>query len=68
MINTMKIKSRMVELGLTQRDIAIHLKLAPCTVSMKINNTRPMTLEEANKLVGVLKLNENQFGEYFFKQ
>lgn len=66
MVNTLKIKARMVELGLTQKDIAIGLKLAPSTVSQKLNNIRPMNLTEANILAKILKINAAQFGEFFF--
>lgn len=66
MVNTLKLKARMVELGLNQKDIARELRLAPSTVSQKINNVRPMYLEEANLLADLLKLNTMQLGEYFF--
>ena len=66
MVNTVKLKARMVELGLNQKDIAKELRLAPSTVSQKINNVRPMYLKEADLLADLLKLNTMQFGEYFF--
>ncbi|MFR2526362.1 MAG: helix-turn-helix domain-containing protein [Clostridium paraputrificum] len=66
MVNTLKLKARMVELGLNQKDIAKELRLAPSTVSQKINNVRPMYLKEADLLADLLKLNTMQFGEYFF--
>lgn len=66
MVNTLKLKARMIELGLNQKDIAKELKLAPCTVSQKINNVRPMYLKEANLLADLLKINTMQLGEYFF--
>ena len=50
MINSNKIKGRMVELGITQKDVAITLNIAPPTVSQKINNVRPMDLDEAEAL------------------
>ena len=39
MINTFKIKGRMAEMGITQKDIASSLHVAPPTVSQKINNS-----------------------------
>lgn len=68
LINSTKLKSRMVELGLTQRDIAKALKLAPSTVSQKISGARPMYLSEAEKLAKVLVLKPENFSAYFFAQ
>ena len=42
MINSNKIKGRIVEMGFTQKDVAKRLKLSAPTVSQKINNLRPM--------------------------
>lgn len=68
MLNTKKIKGRMVELGLLQKDIAAALNIAQTTVSQKINGVRPMTLQEAERMAKVLNIQNNQFGEYFFAQ
>lgn len=66
MINTNKIRGRIVELGMTQKDVASELKLALPTVSQKINNVRPMTLDEAEKLGKLLKIKDSEFTVYFF--
>ncbi len=66
MINTNKIKGRMSELQLTQKDIAEHLGLAQPTVNQKINNIRPMDLDEAEKLSNILKIPKEEFSVYFF--
>lgn len=66
MINTLKIKGRIVELGLTQRDLAKKLGIAEPTISQKINNVRPMGLCEAEKIAVLLKIDINRFPEYFF--
>jgi len=68
MVNTLKIKSRMVELGLTQKDISKTLNIATPTVSQKINNIRPMGLGEAEKLAQLLKIDNKEFPIYFFYQ
>lgn len=54
MINTNKIKGRMAESQITQKDIANSLGLAQPTVNQKINNVRPMDLNEAEKLSDLL--------------
>lgn len=66
MINTLKIKGRIAELGLTQKDIAENLKIALPTVSQKINNISPMSLSEAEKIATLLKIRNDEFASYFF--
>lgn len=66
MINTNKIKGRMAELRITQRDVAKSLGLAQPTVSQKINNIRPMDLNEAEKLSDLLGIKPEDFAVYFF--
>ena len=65
-INTNKLKGRLAELGLTQKDVADYLGLANATVSQKINNIRPMTLNEALKLSELLEIDDCHFRDYFF--
>lgn len=66
MVNTLKLKARMMEFGFNQKDVAKVLELSPSTVSQKINNVRPMYLKEADILADLLKIDVVQFGEYFF--
>lgn len=66
MINTNKIKGRLVELGLTQKDVSKALNIAQPTANQKINNIRPMDLDEAEKLAILLQITPAQFSEYFF--
>lgn len=66
MVNTLKLKARIMEFGFNQKDIAKVLNLAPSAVSQKINNVRPMYLKEADTLANLLKINTMEFGEYFF--
>lgn len=67
MINTSKIKERMDELGITQVKLAKRLGIAAPTMSQKINNNRPLSLEEAEKMANALKIKDKDFGVYFFK-
>lgn len=66
MINTNKIKGRMAELQITQKDVATSLGLAQPTVNQKINNIRPMDLNEAEKLSDLLNIKPEDFAIYFF--
>ena len=66
MLNSRLIKQRMAQMGLTQKNLAEMLNLASPTVNQKINNSRPLTLQEAEKIAKILKIEDNLFGEYFF--
>jgi DNA-binding helix-turn-helix protein len=67
MINAGKIKGKMVEMQITQRDVADKLEIAQSTLNLKINNRRPMNLNEAEKICELLNISANEFGEYFFE-
>jgi len=66
MLNVDKVRGRMAELRLTQKDVAKALGIAVPTASQKLNRVRPMDLDEAEKLAVLLQLDDNQFGTYFF--
>nr|DAS48319.1 MAG TPA: helix-turn-helix domain protein [Caudoviricetes sp.] len=65
-INTSKLKGRMVEKGITQKQMAEMLGIAPPTVCQKLNNIRPMDLSEAETLMHILDIKPDEFGVYFF--
>ena len=66
MLNVDKVRGRMAELRITQKDVAKALGIAPPTASQKLNRVRPMDLDEAEKLAMLLHLRDEDFGEYFF--
>lgn len=66
MLNVAKVRGRMAELKLTQKDVSEALGIALPTVSQKLNRVRPMDLDEAEKLAKLLQIEDSQFGEYFF--
>ncbi len=68
MINTDKIKSRMSKLGITQVQLAEKLGIAAPTMCQKLNNIRPLSLEEAEIVAAELKIKDKEFGSYFFSQ
>lgn len=68
MLNVNKIRGRLAELNLTQKDVAKALGIAPPTASQKLNRVRPMDLDEAEKLAQLLQIKDNEFHEYFFAQ
>lgn len=66
MLNVSKVRGRMAELNLTQKDVAKALDIAASTASQKLNRVRPLDLDEAEKLAKLLDLKNDQFAEYFF--
>lgn len=66
MLNVRKVRGRLAELGLTQKDVAKALGIAAPTASQKLNCVRPLNLTEAEQLAELLQISDSQFGEYFF--
>ena len=66
MINTKKIKGKMAEKGLTQSTLAGVIGMAQATLSQKINNQRPMDIQEAYEIQKALEIPDHEFGTYFF--
>ena len=56
MINTRKVKARMLILGLTQPIVAELMGMNVATLNAKINNNRRIYLDEYFKLCRILKL------------
>lgn len=66
MVNSKELKKRAKELGIRQREIAEALGIKQSTVNQKINNVRPMTLEEAEQIADLLRIDDDLFRTYFF--
>lgn len=65
-LNVEKVKKRLAELNLGQKDVAEALGVAQPTACQKLNRIRPLFLDEAEKLAKLLQIEDNQFAEYFF--
>ena len=63
MINANLIRARIVELGLTQEQLAKQMKISPKTLSIKMRNGS-FGLDEADKMIEILKITEP--AKYFF--
>ena len=57
MIDTRKVKARMILLGLTQPDVAEAMGINVATFNQKLNNKRRIYMDEYFKLCEILKLN-----------
>lgn len=66
MVDKKKIRARMIELGLKNKDIARAWHCAISTVSQKLNGVRPISLTEANILAELLSLSELEYYTFLF--
>lgn len=66
MINTLKLKGRIIEKGQTIQSLAPKIPCTPYTLGQKIANETPMQIEEANTLANELDIKDNEIVEYFF--
>ena len=63
MINANLIKARIVEMGMTQEQVAKHMQISPKTLSIKLK-TGTFGLAEADKMIDILKITDP--ARYFF--
>lgn len=66
MLNSNKIRGRIVEKGLTIQKIAPMISCSNYSLGQKIENKTPMNIEEARQLIDILDISENEIAEYFF--
>ncbi len=66
MVDTKRIKARMVLMGIKNKDVASAWKRSIGVTSQKLNKTRPISLEEADILAKLLNLDQKEYYEYFF--
>lgn len=66
MVNTQKIKAKIVEKGLTIREIAPIMHLSAFTLGKKINGVSDMSLSEADALQNILGISDSEYRLYFF--
>ena len=67
MINTAKVKGRIVEKGKTIQAIAPKIPCSPYILGRKIANESPMNLEEVIVLCNELDITQNEFAEFFLQ-
>lgn len=66
MVNSDMLKERAKLMGIRQKDISNALGLKQPTVNQKINNVRPMMLDEAEAIAKLLEITNDDFASYFF--
>lgn len=67
MINTAKLKGRIVEKGKTIQSIAPKIPCSPYTLGQKIANETPINLDEVIVLCEELDITEDEFALFFLQ-
>ena len=67
MVNTAKIKGRMVEKNKTMQYLAPLVGFTAYTLGQQILNKKPMSLETANVLSEELEIDDTDFAEFFLQ-
>jgi transcriptional regulator with XRE-family HTH domain len=68
MVNSKRIKSKIIEKGLTQEYIADKMRLSQSAFNLKLNNSRYFRIEEMFGLADLLEIDYKELKQYFFKQ
>lgn len=66
MINTRKLRGKIIEKGFTYATLSDLLGISSCTFGKKIRNVSEMTIAEAEQIINILKIPPAETLEYFF--
>lgn len=66
MVNTLKLKAKIVEKGLAQEHVAMQLRMTNATLNYKLNNKTEFKASEIKKLSEILHLTNDEVGAIFF--
>lgn len=68
MVNTAKLRGRIVEKGKTIQSIAPKIPCSPYILGRKINNEAPFNLEEVMIVCDELEIMEYEFADFFLQK
>ena len=66
MVNTRKLRGKIIEQGFTYAVLSDMLGISACTFGKKIRNISEMTITEAEQIITILKIPKPDALEYFF--
>ncbi len=66
MVNTRKLRARIIEKGMTYEEMSQMLGISSCTFGKKIRNIAEMSLSEAELIIKILNIPMQDVLEYFF--
>ena len=67
MVNTRKLRGRIIEQGMNYEKIAEIMGISSCTFGKKIRNIARMDLVEAEFLMKILNIPKDEFFDYFYE-
>ena len=67
MINSSKLKGRIVEKGETFQSIAPKIGCSAYTLGKKVSGETPINLEEITKLCKILEIKDDEFSDFFLQ-
>lgn len=66
MVNTRKLRGKIIEKGFTYAAISDLLGISSCTFGKKMRNISEMTIAEAEQIISILNIPAHDALEYFF--
>lgn len=66
MVNTRKLRGKIIEKGFTYAAISDLLGMSSCTFGKKIRNLAEMSISEAEQIINILNIPPTDALEYFF--
>ncbi len=66
MVNTRKLRGKIIEKGFTYAAISDMLGISSCTFGKKIRNVSEMTISEAEQIISILSIPPCDALDYFF--
>jgi len=66
MVNTRKLRGKIIEKGFTYAAISDLLGISSCTFGKKIRNISDMSIAEAEQIISILSIPPSEAIEYFF--
>ena len=66
MVNTRKLRAKIIEKGLTYAVLSDLLGISSCTFGKKMRNISEMTIAEAEQIISILDIPISETVDYFF--
>ena len=68
MVNSNKLRAKIIENGYNNQTLAPHLSITAYTLGQKISNDRTFNLDEANSLQSLLNMTNEEIISIFFNK
>lgn len=68
MVNTKALKKKMIDKDITSAELSRRCEVSPSKMSLSLNNKRPINLSLAERIQGVLEIDDRDFAFYFLNR